>query len=231
MKVPTQPSKMLFYESIAHSFDSVVNMYDTRKRVSVIFSELLPPDITGKQFLDAGCGTGWVSAEAAARGAQVTSMDMGPELLKEVAKKAKTKTVVGSILEMPFADNSFDIVVSTEVIEHVTEPLKAIQEMHRVLKPGGVVVITTPNAFWHWAIRLSNALHLRPYQGLENWLSWDQFMNAHTLLGYTTLKKRGIHTFPFILGFTHPLLDFLDRFHGLYDRYMVNMCISARKAA
>ena len=47
---------MLFYESIAHSFDSVVNMYDARKRVSVIFSELLPPDITGKQLLDAGCG-------------------------------------------------------------------------------------------------------------------------------------------------------------------------------
>ena len=57
-------SKMYFYENFAKHFDSVVNMYDTNKRVEVFFSELLYEDLIGRKLLDAGCGTGWfVSAQ------------------------------------------------------------------------------------------------------------------------------------------------------------------------
>ncbi len=132
-------NKMFFYESIATSFDSLVNMYDTEKRVSVIFNELLPSKIKGKKLLDAGCGTGWVSLEATKRGCLVTSLDLGPELLNEVKRKCETTRVIGSVLELPFPDNTFDLVVSTEVIEHVTSPTQAIKEMYRVLKPGGML--------------------------------------------------------------------------------------------
>ncbi len=221
--------KMFFYENIADTFDAVVNMYDTQKRVSVIFEELLPAHLSGKKFLDAGCGTGWVSSEAHKRGAVVTSMDVGPELLKKVAQKVKTTAVIGSIMEMPFANDTFDIVVSTEVIEHVTEPLRALKELHRVVKPGGIVVVTTPNKKWLWAVQLANFFKLRPYQGLENWLTWDEFIHAHELLGYQVLQKRGIHLFPFTFSVTHSLLDFFDNYHHFYDPYMVNMCIAARK--
>ncbi len=80
---------MNFYEDFAAEFDSVVNMYDTKKRLSVIFDELLAGEnLKNKKLLDAGCGTGWFSAEAVKRGAKVTSMDVGQKLLKEVAKNA-----------------------------------------------------------------------------------------------------------------------------------------------
>jgi SAM-dependent methyltransferase len=52
--------------------------------------------------------------------------------------------VVSSALDVPFSDNTFDTVVSTEVLEHVPEPLRALKEMHRVLKPGGHLVLSTP---------------------------------------------------------------------------------------
>jgi len=51
----------------------------------------------------------------------------------------------GDIFKLPFADNSIDILISSEVVEHLPEPLLALQEMQRVLKSGGYAMVTTPN--------------------------------------------------------------------------------------
>jgi len=55
--------------------------------------------------------------------------------------------VVGSATDIPLGDASFDTVVSTEVLEHVPDPLKALREMYRVLKPGGYLILSTP-MYW-----------------------------------------------------------------------------------
>ena len=180
MKI-TKNEKMYFYESFADEFDSKMNMYDTNKRLEVIFNELLREDITGKKLLDAGCGTGWFSKLSCERGAIVTSMDLGENLLSKVAQKCTSERVVGSILEIPFKDNSFDIIVSSEVIEHVPDPYHAIQELFRVLKPGGTLVLTTPNKIWYFAIWIANVLKMRPYQGLENWTGWYEMKQNLTI--------------------------------------------------
>jgi ubiquinone/menaquinone biosynthesis C-methylase UbiE len=93
---------------------------------------------------------------------------LGEKLLAQVEKKCNSKRVVGSILEMPFPDAHFDIVVSSEVIEHTPNPEQAIKEIYRVLKPGGVMVLSTPNRFWIFSLRIAEIFKLRPYQGLEN---------------------------------------------------------------
>lgn len=55
--------------------------------------------------------------------------------------------VIASAVNIPFADASFDTVVSTEVLEHLPEPLRALSEMQRVLKPGGHLILSTP-MYW-----------------------------------------------------------------------------------
>ena len=165
-------SKMYFYESFAESFDSKMNMYDTNKRLEVVFNELLTEDIGNKILLDAGCGTGWFSKFSIQRGAIVTSLDLGENLLAKVALKCKSERIAGSILNIPFEDNVFDVIISSEVIEHVTDTYKAMRELFRVLKPGGTMVLTTPNKIWYFAIWIADTFNLRPYQGLENWTSW-----------------------------------------------------------
>jgi len=55
--------------------------------------------------------------------------------------------VVGSATDIPLGDATFDTVVSTEVLEHVPDPLKALREMYRVLKPGGYLILSTP-MYW-----------------------------------------------------------------------------------
>lgn len=225
--------RMYFYEKqLAHEFDSKMNMYDTLKRVEVVYNELLCPDnykLKGKKLLDAGCGTGWFSKPAVERGADVTSMDLGESLLAEVKKKCTTQCVVGSIMEMPFEDNTFDFIVSSEVIEHIPDASLAIHELHRVLKPGGTLVLTTPNKVWYFAVWLANAFKLRPYQGLENWISQSRLRRLLTKAGFRIERMHGIHLFPFVTPLVYPVLNFFHRFRYRLGFLMVNTAVRCKK--
>lgn len=82
--------------------------------------------------------------------------------------------VVGSATNIPLDDASFDTVVCTEVLEHVPNPLKALREIHRVLKPGGHLVLSTP-MYWprhevpydYFRYPYDGLLHLVKESGLE----------------------------------------------------------------
>ena len=221
--------KMYFYEEFSGQFDSKMNMYDTNKRVQVIFDELLQEDISGKYLLDAGCGTGWFSKKACERGAQVVSMDLGEGLLSEVKKKCNSSRIVGSILEIPFNENTFDIIVSSEVIEHVPDPYQAIEELFRVLKPGGTLVLTTPNKLWYFAIWIANTFKLRPYQGLENWTGWYEMKKNMRKIGFEIKEMKGVHLFPFVSPVFYPILNFAHRFSHFFGPLMLNIAVKATK--
>jgi 2-polyprenyl-3-methyl-5-hydroxy-6-metoxy-1,4-benzoquinol methylase len=221
--------KMYFYESFAEHFDSKMNMYDTNKRLEVVFKELLTEDISNKKLLDAGCGTGWFSRVAAERGANVTSMDLGDNLLAKVALKCSSERVVGSILNIPLSDNDFDIVISSEVIEHVPDPLRAMQELYRVLKPGGIMILTTPNKIWYFAVWIADTFKLRPYQGLEKWTGWYEMKRRLKGIGFTEIRMSGIHLFPFVSPVFYPVLDFFHKFRNRLGPVMLNIAVKAKK--
>lgn len=229
MKDSTQ-DKMYFYESFANEFDSKMNMYDTNKRLQVFYNELLKKeDLKGKAVLDAGCGTGWFSKGAADRGAKVTSMDLGENLLEQVAKKCDSKRVVGSILEMPFEKDQFDYVVSSEVIEHTPDPYQAFNEIYRVLKPGGTMVLSTPNKFWFWTLWIANRFNLRPYQGLENWSWSSRLVKEAKKAGFQDVKLVGVHLIPFVHPLTYPINNLFHPLNRLLGPLMVNLVVKARK--
>src|ERR687896_2733651 len=99
----------LFYERFAGEFDAKMNREELGKRLQLVFEEALAGvELAGARLLDAGAGTGFFSAVACARGARVTALDVGPDLLAQVAAKCPAETVVGDVLDLPFADESFD---------------------------------------------------------------------------------------------------------------------------
>ena len=222
-------NKKFFYEDFAKVFDEAMNKYDLFKRLKIIFDDLLRGNLKNKLLLDAGCGTGWFSREAKKRGAIVVSLDLGIALLNQVKRKCETIKVVGDTLQFPFREGSFDIVISTEVIEHTVDPKKAVLEIFRVIKPGGTVVLTTPNRFWYFSIWIANLIRLRPYQGYENWASWSMLKKWFLEAGFTIEIIKGFHLFPYISSFFYPLLDYLDRFGKKTGPLMLNIAVKGSK--
>src|SRR5450432_3465868 len=163
-----------FYTTIADSFEALMNPYDVRRRLEVVFDELLTENLEGQSVLDAGAGTGYFSERAKKRKAKVISVDLGVSLLRHVGTRAGTILAAGDILSLPFSGNSFDVVVSSEVIEHTGDPRRAVAELSRVLKPGGILVLTCPNRAWQWVVHLASKTGLRPFQGIEHFPSYDE---------------------------------------------------------
>jgi ubiquinone/menaquinone biosynthesis C-methylase UbiE len=222
---------MYFYDDFAGDFDAKMNKHETSKRLHIIFDNILNPgEIKGKKFLDAGSGTGWFSKKASEIGASVTSLDVGENILSEVAKKCDTTRVVGSILEIPFPDATFDIVVSTEVIEHTPNPRQAISELCRVLKPSGILIVTVPNRIWLWSCLIANALKLRPYEGYENWVWYRDLKKWVEEEDSMHVEQHfGFNIIPCVFKFTYPFIDFCDRWGDSFGWMMVNTGIRAAK--
>ncbi|MBN2025339.1 MAG: class I SAM-dependent methyltransferase [Actinobacteria bacterium] len=123
----------------------------------------LAGDVTGKKALDIGCQYGVFSFYLAQRGAMVTGMDISKNWVNRCVRDAARlypdkgcEFLVGDAQDLPFEDESFDVVVCTEVIEHVDFAGNVLAEIYRVLVPGGVLVIGTPNTrsyyVWIWQV-------------------------------------------------------------------------------
>ena len=109
----------------------------------------------GDKVLDIGCGPGWFWAGAAPQlpdGLELTLADQSAGMVKEATERCgalKSWSVTGleaDAAALPFADASFDAVVAMHMLYHVLDHQKAIAEMHRVLKPGGLLAVTTNGA-------------------------------------------------------------------------------------
>jgi SAM-dependent methyltransferase len=101
------------------------------------------------RVLDAGCGTGYGAAELALAGAaSVTGTDIAAEAVGHARSRygsERVRFVQGSCETLPFSDGAFDLLVAFEVIEHLDRWQDLLLEAKRVLKPGGILLVSTPN--------------------------------------------------------------------------------------
>lgn len=94
-----------------------------------------------KKVLDVGCGYGEYLQLYQKRGFKVTGIDIDKKAIKDV-KNAK----YGSVTNLPFKNRSFDIINCIDVLEHVYDEEKSFSEISRVIKKGGILIMTVPNA-------------------------------------------------------------------------------------
>jgi ubiquinone/menaquinone biosynthesis C-methylase UbiE len=108
----------------------------------------------GITVVDIGCGdaskTGLWSKS---RGVSYVGFDVSQEAVAAATNAGFEARVIGDGSSLPLEDGSVDLAVCTEVLEHLFDPLATVAEAHRVLKPGGVLVVTVPNIA-HWRLRL-----------------------------------------------------------------------------
>ena len=102
----------------------------------------------GRRVLDAGCGTGYGAETLARAGAEsVAAFDISLEAIENARARAGALVdfSVGELARLPYRERSFDLVTCFEAIEHVEDPHAALDELRRVLEPGGLLLISTPN--------------------------------------------------------------------------------------
>jgi SAM-dependent methyltransferase len=98
----------------------------------------------GPDVLDAGAGQGSLSAKLASLGFEVTSTDSSPAAVSVLRERVTGDVVEADVTSLPFADESFDAAVLGEVLEHVEDDRRALAEVARVLRPGGVLALSVP---------------------------------------------------------------------------------------
>ncbi len=119
----------------------------TRARYQVVANLL--NDVENKWVLDIGCGDGVLSYMAAEKGGRVVGIDLSDLALKAARRLIQEKGnvvlfQVASAYCLPFADGWCDVVIAADVIEHLQQSEMLLQEMKRVLRPGGRGIIATP---------------------------------------------------------------------------------------
>jgi 2-polyprenyl-3-methyl-5-hydroxy-6-metoxy-1,4-benzoquinol methylase len=96
-------------------------------------------------ILDVGCGTGRFLELAQKEGWTTQGLELFPGIAQETAARLGIKVSVSSILETDLPSQSCDVISMFDVIEHIEEPVRALEICERILKPGGVLILTTPN--------------------------------------------------------------------------------------
>lgn len=150
--------------------------------------------------LDMGCGAGHASFAAAHQVKQVVAYDLSAQMLDVVAQAAKEKgldniaTRQGYAESLPFEDGSFDVVISRYSAHHWHDVGRALREVNRVLKPGGVVIVMDVMSpghpvrdIWLQTVEaLRDTSHVRNYSSGE----WLSLMNDANLIADTVLTDR-----------------------------------------
>jgi SAM-dependent methyltransferase len=104
--------------------------------------------VEGRDVLDAACGEGYGSRLLAARARTVTGLDLGEDAVAHARERYRSDNLhfdAGDATKLPYADDSFDVVVSFETLEHLAEQETLLREFRRVLRPRGFLVLSSPD--------------------------------------------------------------------------------------
>jgi SAM-dependent methyltransferase len=131
-----------------------------RGRRRIVCEELRQlPSGPAVRVLDAGCGSGRLLEELRGYG-RVTGLDLNPESVEIARSRGHEDVVQGPVEELPWPDETFDLVISLDMVEHTADDRVTLRELRRVTKPGGFFLMTVP------ALRVL-------------WSSHDVFNNHH----------------------------------------------------
>ncbi|MFN0140823.1 MAG: class I SAM-dependent methyltransferase [Pyrinomonadaceae bacterium] len=146
--------------------------------------------VEGKDVLDIACGTGYGLAFLRARAKSVTGVDVDIDAAREALSECDTDSVhvlLGDGTNLPFNDESFDVVTSFETLEHLHARREFLAELKRVLRTGGTLILSTPNANYTKPVngKPSNPFHIFEYKPDELRAELEDHFLIESFLGQT----------------------------------------------
>jgi 2-polyprenyl-6-hydroxyphenyl methylase/3-demethylubiquinone-9 3-methyltransferase len=135
-----------FHSRQAGSWENGYKTQTFGSRLEVL-NALIPANISGQFWLDAGCGTGTIARWMADnRGVTVTALDASRPMIDNATPHPSVRFNVGNVENLPLADSACDGIVCSSVLEYFSDTRPVLSEFLRVLKPGGLLCLSVPNA-------------------------------------------------------------------------------------
>lgn len=132
-----------------------------RRRLALRLLHTYVPHLSGA-VLDAGCGTGALLAELQPLGLAV-GVDVEREALRLTRQRGALPVVQARLEALPFASEAFQVAFALDVLEHLPDERIALCELHRVLQPAGVLIVSVPAYSWLWSKHDVALAHYRRY--------------------------------------------------------------------
>ncbi|MGV9825194.1 class I SAM-dependent methyltransferase [Gordonia sp. NPDC003429] len=149
-------------------------------------------ECAGRRVLEAGSGEGYGAAMLGAAGAHVTCVDYDPSAVEHTRRRYPGLTVVqANLVDLPLPDGSVDVVVNFQVIEHLWDQARFVDECFRVLSPGGRLMMSTPNRI---TFSPGRTTPLNPFHTRE--LDATELSDLITAGGFTVERMSGVYHGP-----------------------------------
>lgn len=155
-------------ETYTHGYHEVILEFYRRRTAEVCAAFLLPRLPPDAAVLDMGCGPGTITVGLARRAGTVVGVDASAEVVESARRRARESGAdnagfeVGSVYELPFDGASFDVVYAHQLMQHLSDPVWALREARRVLRPGGLVAVRDSD--------YQTMVHAPVESALEHWL-------------------------------------------------------------
>ncbi len=147
------PEAVAYHGSLADAWECRYRKRSFQMRGAVLEECLRGRHLTGTLWLDAGCGTGALARWLAARGCSVLGVDAAPEMVAAANQSLRSENHsdrlsfirINTIAHLALDDRSLDGVLCSSVLEYLPDPGACMAELARVLKPGGLLLVSVPN--------------------------------------------------------------------------------------
>jgi len=218
-----------------------------RRKCDAILDRYLPPEGRGARLLDAGCGSGYALYTYAGRGYDCAGLDAAEGMVENARGLNPGMDIrLGDVEKLPCEDDSFDYLLNIEVIRYLSDPRISIREFHRVLKPGGVALVTAmpPLTLTGFAlinmltarVQVGNLSRVRQYFHSAGWLErtfrecgFSKVEVHAAFLGpWRNVERLAPRLLPGMLRAWEPLDDRLSGVRGLRD-FTNHLVVAATK--
>jgi ubiquinone/menaquinone biosynthesis C-methylase UbiE len=183
-------------------------MHESEKHLTFTATRILNDDIIKifkkhykKNILDAGCGDGLFIESATRAGLKCEGMDTNNDLLSVCRKKGFTVVYGDLTKKLPYKDGTFDGIYCSNVFEHLHEPEFAMHELLRILKKGGLLIVTVPEA--HNRLFYNDWTHVKGFTRM----TFNSMMRCFDATSYHTYRRH----FPVLVKYwNNPAIRFLN---------------------
>jgi ubiquinone/menaquinone biosynthesis C-methylase UbiE len=145
-----------FYDNFAKNYDKNRYSSNEQKIIDSVTKKIVGDfvgDLKNKSILDCGCGTGRFAEFFAHKGAKINGIDISENMLNVARDKVPCATFAkADIFSLPFNNNTFDIIICSQVLTHLHKYKEPLAEMKRVLKDKGIIIIDVRNVLWPYRL-------------------------------------------------------------------------------